>query len=70
MNTPLFAKFLENQISENTAVNVLGGDPGNGNGADPCDGPAGDPGRNPHCDGPIIVTLKFPCDQADQGLPC
>lgn len=67
MKKPLFAKFLENQISEDTAAKVLGGNPGNGNGANPCDGPAG--AHNPNCD-PIFVTLKFPCDAADSGSPC
>lgn len=73
MKSPFFAKFLENQFSNEEAANVKGGGFGSSNGADPCaQGNGAVQAHNPNCPPPCppIATLKFPCDEADNGDPC
>jgi len=80
---PFFAKFMENQFSNEEAKNVKGGEPivtqkfpsdQEDNGADVTHGPCNTNGAGNHFGNannpncdPIFVTLKFPSDQEDTG---
>ncbi|PCH69509.1 MAG: serine endopeptidase [Bacteroidetes bacterium] len=72
MNKPFFANFLENQVTKNEAIEIKAGSPTIVHG-DPCStmGEFQSNGaveaHNPNCE-PVLVTLKFPSDNDEDGL--